>query len=453
MRWATQITSQPDGRIWAIAGPAIVSNVTTASIGLVDSWAVGHLPEEAALAGLALGAYGMSMLAWALSFLRMGTTGLVAQAAGAGQARRAAEVVVRATIIGLGLGGLLLLAKGPLIEGALTVLGASGPEEDIAKTYAGIRLWGVPLILAKMAVLGLLIGRQRTDIALFLEAFVNISNAVLTLLFVTILSLGVPGAAWASLIAEVSGGLLSLAILVAALRPGLLGIMLRQRRLWRWQAFAALFRLNGALFIRTLLLIAGFGLFLNVAGDIGTVTLAACHIVLNFYVLQALTLDALAYAAEALVGEAIGRDSREEMRAWVIRTTLWAVALSLLYFGVFGAFGRPLFHLFTDQAAVRAAAEPLYIWIALTPPIAIWCYQLDGIFVGAARAKPMMWTMAAALIGFYALTQWLVPIKGSAGLCAAFLSFFGLRGLGLIAAYLPMEKSLFGPTRRKRHAA
>lgn len=441
MRQRQPIASQPDRRIWLIAGPAIVSNVTTASIALVDSWAVGHLPDPAALAGLALGAYGVSMLQWSLGFLRMGTTGLIAQASGAQQSKRLTRIAVRAAVLGVLLGLVLVLLKAPLTYAVLEVLGADGPKRIAGESYLSIRLWAAPFFLAKIAVIGFLIGVQRTDIALYVEAGINIVNAALTVLLVTYLEYGVAGAATASLIAEVLGGIAAVVILAAALRPSLVAALLRQKLFWRLGGFVRLLQVNGWLFIRTVALIAGFGLYVAQAETLGTATLAACHIVLNFYVLQALTLDALAYAAEALVGEAIGRRSRQEMRYWVLRTSAWAMGVSLVYLGVFAAFGQPLLHMFTDQLTVRAAAQPLYLWIALTPPIAVWCYQFDGIFIGAARAKPMFWTMLAALAGFYALCLWLVPLYGASGLCAAFLAFFGLRGLGLALAYLPMERS------------
>ncbi|MEM7568905.1 MAG: MATE family efflux transporter [Pseudomonadota bacterium] len=444
-------TSQPDRRIWAIAGPAIVSNVTAASIGLVDSWAVGHLPNAEALAGLAIGAYGISMLHWSLGFLRMGTTGLIAQTHGARQTRRLTRIAVRAALLGVFLGLALVALKAPLTQMVLALLDADGAVQAAGKTYLSIRLWSSPFFLIKVAVIGLLIGLQRTDVALYIEAGVNLLNAGLTVLLVTGLGYGVAGAAWGSLIAEIAGGLAAGAILIAFLRPTLIAALLRAGRFWRWQAFVQLLAVNGWLFVRTVLLIAGFGLYLAQAETLGPATLAACHIVLNFYVLQALTLDALAYAAEALVGEAIGQGSRQAMRFWTVRTSYWALALSLLYMTVFALLGEPLLHFFTDQPSVRAAAQPLYLWIALTPPVAVWCYQFDGIFIGAARAQPMFWTMGAALGIFYALSLWWVPAYGASGLCAAFLAFFGLRGLGLALAYVPMERAVT-PARVSSHA-
>lgn len=438
----TSLTRHPDARIWAIAGPAIVSNVTVASIGLVDSWAIGHLPDAAQLAGLALGAYGMSMLLWSLGFLRMGTTGLVAQARGAKQSQRLLRITLRAVILGVALGAVLVAVKVPAVHTILSVLGADGAERIAAQDYLTIRLWAAPFFLIKIAVVGYLIGIQRTDIALYLEVGVNLLNAVVTIGFVTILNFGVAGAAYGSLIAEICAGLAALGVLMVGLRPALLGRALKKRALWRVQAFAALLKVNSYIFLRTVLLIIGFGLFVAEAENLGTLTLAACHIMLNFYVLQALTLDALAYAAEALVGEAIGQRSRRAMRAWVVRTSLWAFGVGLVYLAAFGFGGEALFHLFTDQPGVREAAKPLYLWIAITPPIAVWCYQFDGVFIGAARARPMFTTMVIAVALMQLLIWWLVPLYGIHGLCAAFLAFFAARGFGLALVYMPLEREL-----------
>lgn len=432
----------PDRRIWAIAGPATLSNVTVASIGLVDSWAIGHLPDPAQLAGLALGAYGMSMLLWSLGFLRMGTTGLVAQAYGARQSQRLLRITLRAVLLGAGIGAIILAAKLPATQAILSVLGADGAERASGAAYLSIRLWAAPFFLVKIAVVGFLIGIQRTDIALYLEVGVNLINVGLTLFFVVGLGLGVEGAAYGSLIAEVIAGLAALGVLAAGLRPALLRRALSKPALWRASPFIALLKVNGFLFARTVLLIIAFGLFIAKAETLGTLTLAACHIMLNFYVLQALTLDALAYAAEALVGEAIGARSRAQMRRWVVRTSIWAFIVGLLYLAVFALFGEALFNIFTDQEGVRAAAAPLFIWIAITPPIAVWCYQFDGVFIGAARAKPMFVTMAMALAVMQLMIWWLVPAYGVTGLCAAFLAFFAVRGVGLALAYLPLERSV-----------
>lgn len=434
--------THPDRRIWAIAGPAIISNVTVASIGLVDSWAIGHLPDPVQLAGLALGAYGMSMLLWSLGFLRMGTTGLVAQALGARQTHRLLRITLRAVILGAAIGLIIIALKAPTAQTILTLIGADGAERAVGARYLSIRLWAAPFFLMKIAVVGYLIGIQRTDIALYLEVGVNAVNVALTVLFVMALDYGVAGAAYGSLIAEICAGLAAIGVLVSGLRPGLIKCALGKRALWRLAAYIALLKVNGFLFARTVLLIVAFGLFIAQAENLGTTTLAACHILLNFYVLQALTLDALAYAAEALVGEAIGAKSRTAMRAWVQRTSLWAFAVGLGYLALFSLGGQWLFHSFTDQPGVRAAAEPLYLWIAVTPPIAVWCYQFDGVFIGAAKAAPMFHTMLIALAGMQLLIWWLVPVYGVTGLCAAFLAFFALRGLGLAAAYLPLERAV-----------
>jgi len=431
-----------DKRIWAIAGPAILSNITVASIGLVDSWAVGQVPDAAELAGLALGAYGLSSFGWALSFLRMGTTGLVAQASGAGKPAKLVRTVLRATILGALFGLILLAIKGPAVTAVLWALSADGPARDVGESYMAIRLWAAPFFLVKMAVMGMLIGLQRTDIALYLEVGVNALNVALTVLFVLILCLGAEGAAYGSLIAESAAGIAALVILVVFLRPRVLLRAVKSASLWRMAAFMSLIKVNGYLFARTLVLIVGFGLFVSGAEDLGTVTLAACQIMLNFYVLQALTLDALAYAAEALVGEAIGARSRRWMRFWVVRTSAWALGFGLVYMLGFAVAGEALFHIFTSQADVRAAAQPLYLWIALTPPIAVACYQFDGVFIGAAQPKPMFITMLIALSAMQLLIWGLVPSYGVSGLCAAFLGFFAVRGIGLIAVYPALERRM-----------
>jgi len=419
--------------------------MAVASIGLVDSWAVGQVPGAAQLAGLALGAYGLSSVGWALSFLRMGTTGLVAQARGAGQPRRLVRTVLRSALLG-GLFGLLFWAmNSPATDAILWAVGAQGAERDIAASYIAIRLWAAPFILIKIAVVGIVIGLQRTDVALGLEVGVNALNAGLTSWFVLGLDMGAAGAAYGSLIAECIAGLAAIALAAKALRVKLLLKALKSPALWQLTAFLKILQVNGYLFARTLALIVGFGLFIASAQNLGTAALAACHILLNFYVLQALTLDGLAYAAEALVGDAIGARTRAKMRFWVIRTSLWAFGFGMLYLVGFSLAGEWLFEIFARDTAVRTAAQPLYLWIALTPPIAVACYQLDGVYIGASAARPMFITMLIALAVMQALIWAMLPDGGVSALCGAFLAFFAMRGLGLLAAYPALERQLFAP--------
>ncbi len=432
----------PDRIIWAIAGPAILSNTSTSLVGLVDTWAIGHLPEAAMLAGLAAAAYVVSLIFWSFGFLRMGTTGLIAQAYGAKAMQRLVRILFRSLVLGIVIGLMVVAVKGPLATGALSLLGVAGRTESAAQIYLDIRLWGAPLVLMRFAVIGMLIALQRTVIALYLELFLNLLNAALTILLVVGLDMGVAGAATGSLIAETLAGLAAISVALFMFRPRLAVRVMAQRAFWRLASFGALLAINFYIFIRTVALIGAFGLFTAISAHFGPLTLAANHVLLTFVTLISLGLDAMAYAAEALVGEAVGAKSRTNIRYWSKRTGLWALVMSVGYALAFFVFGRDLIAVFTDIPAVREAAEPVLIWMQLLPLFAVWSYQFDGIFIGATRGRDMMATMVIALLVFAGLLVLLTPDYGNNGLWVAFLGFFAARGIGLAARYPALEKSV-----------
>ncbi len=408
-------------------------------VALVDTWAIGHLPDPALLGAIAIGGFIFSYIYWAFGFLRMGTTGMVAQAHGAGDDARVDRVTMRSVALGLLIALAVLLLQDPIVRLAFA---AFAPGEELAshvQQYLDIRIWAVPAVLVRVAVVGFLIGLQQTKIALFLELALNLLNALLNLWFVVGLGWGVEGVAMGSLIAEFMAGAVALLVVMALRGKACLG-QLGRRAFWRLQAFAPLIKVNGLLFIRTLLMLGVFALVYRLSTALGTEVLAANHVLLTFTTLVALGLDALAYAAEALVGESIGMNSRARLRQFVRVTTVWAIAMSLAYTVVFWLFGMDIIYALTDQVAVRDAATAQMGLFVLLPLVAVWCYQLDGIFIGATRSADMMWTMLIALLGFVVASSLLAD--NNRGLWLAFLVFFALRGLGLAFRYPALARSV-----------
>ncbi|RME67070.1 MAG: MATE family efflux transporter [Alphaproteobacteria bacterium] len=438
----------PDRRIWRIAGPAMLSNSSAGLVGLVDTWAIGHLPAVAALAALAVTMFVFAALYWTMGFLRMSTTGLVAQAFGARATGRMVRVVARSLLLALVVGAGLLAIKAPFTDWVLAAMDVAEAPAGYARLYLAIRLYSLPFALVKLAVIGFLIGTQRAATAMALEVMLNLLNAVLTVWFVVGLGWGIAGAAGASLIAEAAAGIAGAGILFAVLPLRLFGAALRHRRFWRFARFRALLAINGYLFLRALLLLTALGMFLRWAGGMGEDVLAATHVLLQFHILATLGLDGIAYAAEALVGAAVGRHDRAALRFWALRTTGWAVALAVLYAGLFALQGDAIVAFFTDLAPVRRQAGEGMLWLALLPVVAVWSYQLDGIFIGATGARTMMWTMLATL-GFYGLAgPPLIAWAGIDGLWGSFLAFMAVRGLTLGAAYPALERRVAGSRQR-----
>ncbi|WP_161760452.1 MATE family efflux transporter [Iodidimonas nitroreducens] len=430
----------PHRRIWRIAGPAILASISGPLVGIVDSWALGHLPDPVFLAAIALGAFVFHFIYWSFGFLRMGTSGLVAQAFGRDDPHQIAEIMLRSLILGGLFGVLVILLQKPLLDGLFALLQSDRAEADLAMRYCLIRIWGAPFILVRLTVIGFLIGRQRTRLALLIELWLNLSNAVLTIALVQGFGMAIAGAAFASLAAELSAALVALVIAARMLPVAAMREAVQRADFWQMRAFLRLLSVNGALFVRTLFLLSAFALLWRSSANLGTLYLGVNQILIQFLMLTSFGLDGMAYAAEALVGEAVGRRNGVVFRQMVRITMIWALAMALVYSLIFWLLGASIIHFFTDLDALRSLAYPYLPWVIVMPVIALWSYQFDGIFIGATRSFAMMWTMIGAFALYGLALLILLPLYGNHGLWASLMIFLAARGLLLAACYPGMKQ-------------
>jgi MATE family, multidrug efflux pump len=302
----------PHRRIWRLAGPIIFSNVTVPLLGAVDTAVVGHLPDPALIGGVAIGATIFTFTYWAFGFLRMGTTGFVAQAFGAGDESELKAVVLRALLLALGIGALIVALQWPILKLSLWLFGASTAVEAYAATYFAVRIWGAPAALINYAVLGWLLGVQNARLAFLTQLFMNGLNMALAVLFVMGFGWGIQGVAAATLIAEIAGAALGLWLLWGSVR--------RRGGGWPWARLnapgrmAALLKVNLDILIRTLCLMFAFAYFTAKSAGMGDAVLAANAILQHLQAIMAYGLDGFAHAAEMLVGAAIGARDRAGAR-------------------------------------------------------------------------------------------------------------------------------------------
>jgi MATE family multidrug resistance protein len=442
---ATLAQGTPGHRdIWRLAGPIILSNLSTPLLGAVDTAVMGHLPDAAYLGAVAVGSVIFSFLYWGFGFLRMGTTGFTAQAHGAGDRDELRACLGRPLLLAVVLGLLLILLQWPVGMAAFALMDASAQVEDFAGTYFEIRIWSAPFALVNYAVLGWLLGTQRARHALVLQVVLNGVNIVLDLLFVVGLGYTIAGVAAASLIAEIAAAGLGLALCVRLLRHE--GGAWSRARLLDRARLINLFRVNRDIFLRTLSLIFAFAYFTAKGAEMGETTLAANAVLQQFQNILAFGLDGFAHAAEILVGSAVGARDRRAFRGAVAISTTWAALLALLFAGVLAVAGPTLIALFSDLEAVRAAARSYLPWMVASPFVSVWAFQLDGIFIGATRTRAMRNAMLVS-VAFYVAAVWvLVPWQGNHGLWLALLLFLGARGITLAAAYPALEHTLARPT-------
>jgi len=429
-------------KVWALAAPMILSNLSVPLVALVDSSVIGHLPHAHQLGAVAVGGSLYTLLVWVMGFLRMGTTGFAAQAAGREDGGALRQILLQGLLLALGFALLLGAIGVPLKGAALQLMQPSAELDELTRDYFHTRLFGLPAALASYALIGWFLGTQNARAPLAILLTTNLINVALDLWFVLGLDWGVAGAARASVIAEWSGALLGLALTRKALAryPG----RVDTRALRRWLSWRPLMAVNRDIFLRSLALQLVFFLVTVQGTRLGDATVAANALLLNGLLLTAHALDGLAHAVEALSGHAIGARDRNALQRVMVVAGGWSLLASVA-FGLFFLLGGHLFiQLQTDIPEVRATALIYLPYLAALPLIAVWSYLLDGLFIGATRAREMRNSMLLA-VGLTLPLGWLLQGLGNHGLWLAFLSFMLMRGvcLGVLAQRLQRRGAWF----------
>ena len=434
MRASTHNNHTSWRHIWRLAWPIIISNVTVPLVGAVDVAMMGRIDDPAFIGGVGLGMMLFNAIYFGMGFLRMGTTGLVAQSQGEDAAAQIARIMVRGLVLACAIGMIIILATPVITSIATVVFSASEFVESLMVDYATIRLFAAPAALGNMVVLGVLYGRQQMFGGMLLLLIVNAINLILDFVFVVVLGMTVSGVALASVIAQWSGFLFMMWYIN---RPGspigigrFLHTALFLSALHDRMAYRRFFVLGRDIFIRTALLVFCEALVLNQAAKLGDLDLATCQLVLTLFGILAFALDAFAYAAEALVGEAIGKRNSTDLQIVIRRTNSLAAGMALGIAAILWLGDTVIIRLFTTQAALIAHAQTHWVWACLLAPASFMAFQLDGIFVGATRGQDMRNAMIFSAGGLGIALLLLAP-WGLQGLLAAFVGYLGLRGASL----------------------
>lgn len=411
-------------QVWRLAAPMIVSNLTVPLVSLVDSIVAGHLPHAEQLGAVAVGSAVYTLPVWICGFLRMGTIGFAAQAAGRTDGDMLRRVLLQALLLAIGLAGVILLLALPLLPAVLHLMKPSAALDGFAVSYLHLRLAGLPAALTIYALVGWYLGMQNARMALRVTVITNVVNIALNLFFVLGLKWGVSGIALASVIGEWVGALVGLFGVSGQLRryPG----RLHAAAMRRWASWKPLLAVNRDILIRSIVLQGVFFALTVLGTRLGDNTVAANALLLNGLLVTSFALDGLANAVEALTGHALGRGDRVALRRALVVAGGWSLLGGVLFALFFGLFGRFFIDLQTDIARVRDVAYPYLPYLAALPLIAVWSYLLDGLFVGASRAREMRNTMLLAGIAFALLAAGLHR-AGNHGLWTAFLGFMLVR--------------------------
>ena len=426
-------------RVLTIAIPIVLSNITVPILGAVDTAVVGQLGKAAPVAAVGVGAIIITSFYWLFGFLRMGTTGLVAQAVGSKDESEVRAYLLRALILGLLAGFFIFLLRTPLMELGLWISPASSDVEELAQKYISIRVWSAPAAIGLYGIVGWLIALERTKSVLFLQFFMNGVNVLLDIWFVLVLNWGVQGVAIATVIAEVSALILGLLICYDRFKDKSWPTL---RIVFSIARLKNMLSINLDILLRSIILEVIFVSFLLYGGKFGDVKLAANQVLLQFLHIAAHGLDGFALAAETLVGQAFGKKDRSILRKSIIVSSKLAFLLSCIMAISFLLFGSSLIDLMTTAENVRLEAKSYIIFITLVPILGVSAYMLDGIFIGATKTKDMRNMMFITLIFYVIAVLLLVPYFQNTGLWSALLISFIVRGATLAFRYPSLEKSI-----------
>lgn len=432
-------------RVFQLAWPIVLANSAVPLLGLVDTAVIGNTGDVQDLGAISLGALVFNFVFWGFGFLRMGTTGFTAQAAGQGDSAEVRAVLGRALLLAFALGVGLIALQLPLVEIALGLLGASAPVEALTREYFDIRIWSAPASLGLFSCMGLLVGLGRTREVLLLQLLLNGTNAVLDVWLAGGMGLGVRGIAlgtataeWATLAAALLVSARALRIERADDEPWWPMERIRDRA----RAMETL-GANADILVRTLFLLLGFAWFTNQGALFGDDILAANHVLLQLVSLSAYLLDGYAHATEILVGRAVGAGRRGVFdRAVRLSTELSAVSAAVLG-GAVLFLGPFAIRLLTDLHPVQVVAAEYLPWTAVYVLLSFAAFQLDGIFIGATGTRAMRNASVLSFAGFVLLSWALVPLGENTGLWGAFLGFVILRAVALGTRYPALRRARF----------
>ena len=412
-------------RLLRLAGPLILSNLTVALQGMVDTAVVGHLETPAYIGAVAVAGVIFSFLYWGMGFLRMGTVGIVAQLQGDENPDRLRSALLHSGFLAIFLALGILVLQTPIVTIGLDLIGGTPDVRSNAEVYFYWAVWGAPAVLLNMTCVGWLLGMQNARATFYVTLLIGVLNIVLDFVFVFGLHLDVRGVALASVISQFCGSALAGFFIYGELtrHPGrwIKSVILDR------QDFTSLLVLNQNIFIRTMCLIFAFAFFTRQGANQGELVLAANAILLNFLLLAALGLDGFANAAEALVGRSVGARDPEQLRLSVHATMAWGGGVALLYSLLFIVAGNGLVNVMTDIETVRETAYRFLPWMIVAPVISVWCFLLDGIFIGATRGRELRNAMLVSTFIIYLPCWYLLQGLGNHGLWLALMAFFVAR--------------------------
>ena len=395
--------SSDNKEILRLAIPSILANITIPLVGIVDTAIVGHLSDASAIGGIAIGTMLFDLLYWNFSFLRIGTSGLTAQAYGAGRHDECRKILTQSLTIALAATLLIWAIQWVFVTAVLAIVPCSAEAASVAREYFFVRIWAAPATLMLFTFKGWFIGNQDTTSPMAVDILVNVVNMGASYYLAVNAGYGVVGVAYGTLVAQFSGLFLAVAILV--LKYGIIHIGIREIvAAMRWDEIRRMMSLNGNLFIRSLCFMVVYVGFTSIASKYGDTELAMSSILMKFFMFFSFFVDGFAYAGEALVGKAIGEQKRV---GGIVKLLFnWSIGVGLLFTVLYAVFGKAMIGMMTTDTEVLSMA-PRYIgWLIVMPIISTLAFMWDGVYVGATEGvhirNSMVWAAGAFVLSYLA---------------------------------------------------
>ncbi len=416
-----------DRQILRLAIPSIVSNITVPLLGMVDVAIVGHLGDASYIGAIAVGAMIFNVIYWIFGFLRMGTSGMTAQALGARQLTDVVQLLMRSFSVGLMVALTIIVFQTPIKQLALAIVAPEQQIRSLVSTYFYICVWGAPAMLAMYGLTGWYIGMQNTRFPMVISIVQNVVNIVASLLMVFVFRMGIRGVAFGTVVAQYAGLILSLSLLWSY-----------YRRWWKYMRWEGLyekakmlrfFKVNSDIFIRTLFLVAVNFYFLAAGSRQGAVVLAVNTLLMQLFILFSYVMDGFAFAGEALCGKYFGAENHSAFQAVLKRLFVWGGIVVIAFTILYLVGGQSFLSLFTDDKEVLNAATEYFPWAIVIPVAGVAAFIWDGVFIGITETRGMLYSSVIATIIFFMVYIILRPVWHNHALWLAFILYLISRGV------------------------
>lgn len=434
--------------ILRLALPSIVSNITIPLLGMIDIAIAGRIGDDSTIGALAIGTAIFNFIYWNFAFLRMGTSGLAAQAYGAGDRREGAAILGRSLFVALAIALVLLVFNRPIGRLAMKIMeGGSQEMMALAAEYFYARIWAAPAAIGIFSLHGWLTGMQDTTTPMVVSIVNNIINIAASLWFVFGLGWGVAGIAWGTVVAQYAA--LAITLLIITLKYGDYVKAINIKEIFHLEPLVRFFRINSDAFLRTLCVCTVYTCFTAFSARFGDTILATNELLMQLFMLFSYMLDGFCYAAESLTGRFIGERNRERLRHCNRLLLVWCAGVALLYIVAYIFWWQPILGIFTSSPTIMACAEEYIWWIVMVPLVGFIPFLIDGILIGATKTRIMRNTTFFSLVAFFVLFFALEGLLGNRALWIAFIGFIVVRFVLMLVATKCMDTDLLMDTTRE----